>query len=296
MYGYERGELIGQPILLLSTEPELSRAAMDAEIRFVPLRIHRTKDGRTFPVEITDNATILNGRSVVVAAIRDISDRRRAESALRKANRQLQLFGSITRHDIRNQLLVLSSFIDLAFGSLAEPVKTGNYLDRARTATEEIARHINFTREYQELGSSESSWLDLSSLMPRAQVPDHVVFSSIIVGIEVFGDPLLEKVFFNLLDNSLRHGERVTEIRVSAIQDRGNLVISWEDNGIGIPDREKEQVFERGVGKNTGLGLFLAREILALTDMTIRETGVPGTGARFEITIPAGNWRTIARG
>ena len=55
---------------------------------------------------------------------------------------------------------------------------------------------------------------------------------------------------------------------------------------------EKEVIFERGVGKNTGLGLFLAREILALTGIAVRETGVPGRGARFELVVPPGAFRS----
>jgi signal transduction histidine kinase len=68
-------------------------------------------------------------------------------------------------------------------------------------------------------------------------------------------------------------------------------VVVFEDNGTGIAAAEKERIFERGYGKNTGLGLFLAREILALTGIAIRETGVPGTGVRFEIVVPEGVYR-----
>ncbi len=92
---------------------------------------------------------------------------------------------------------------------------------------------------------------------------------------------MVERVFYNLLDNSVRHGERVTEIMVSANQSGDALVIVWEDNGVGIPSNEKERIFDRGVGENTGLGMFLARDILSLTGLSIRETGEPGTGARF---------------
>jgi signal transduction histidine kinase len=108
----------------------------------------------------------------------------------------------------------------------------------------------------------------------------------------LFSDPMLEKVFFNLLDNSIRHGAHVTEIRVSSHTSDGNLVVVWEDNGTGVAADQKKRIFERGVGKNTGLGLFLVREILALTGITITETGEPGKGARFEMTVPHGQYRS----
>jgi signal transduction histidine kinase len=64
-----------------------------------------------------------------------------------------------------------------------------------------------------------------------------------------------------------------------------------EDNGTGVPDKEKERIFRREYFKHTGFGLFLGREILAITNLTIRETGTPGKGARFEIFIPRGSYR-----
>jgi len=83
----------------------------------------------------------------------------------------------------------------------------------------------------------------------------------------------------------------VTEIRVSSRNEGDDLIVVWEDNGIGIAADEKERIFERGFGKNTGLGMFLVREILSLTGITIKETGEPGTGARFEIIVPKGAYR-----
>ena len=107
----------------------------------------------------------------------------------------------------------------------------------------------------------------------------------------VLADPMLDKVFTNLLDNTIRHGEHVTEIAVSYEISDDELDIIWEDNGVGIPDGEKEKIFERGFGKNTGLGLFLVREILSLANIRISENGTAGKGARFEIAVPPGIWR-----
>ena len=72
----------------------------------------------------------------------------------------------------------------------------------------------------------------------------------------------------------------------------GNHVIVCEDDGEGVIPEEKEQIFERGFGKNTGLGLTLSRDILAITGITIRETGTPGKGARFEMTVPEGAFQS----
>ena len=111
--------------------------------------------------------------------------------------------------------------------------------------------------------------------------------------LEVFADPLIGRVFYNLHDNTVRHGVHASAIQVHAEKRGDDMVIVWEDNGIGVPHDEKERIFERDFGKNTGLGLFLAREILDITGITIGENGELGRGARFEITVPKGAWRII---
>lgn len=68
------------------------------------------------------------------------------------------------------------------------------------------------------------------------------------------------------------------------------------DDGVGISADDKKRLFTRGFGKNTGLGMFLSREILAITGITITENGTPGKGARFEITVPKGAYRFTANG
>ncbi|PKL58340.1 MAG: hypothetical protein CVV34_02790, partial [Methanomicrobiales archaeon HGW-Methanomicrobiales-5] len=112
-------------------------------------------------------------------------------------------------------------------------------------------------------------------------------------GVEIYADPLLEKVFFNLIDNALKYGgENLTSIRITSRVVRNGLVISVQDDGGGISADDKRKLFERGFGNHTGLGLFLSREILSITSITITETGEPGKGARFEILVPDGGYRS----
>jgi len=102
----------------------------------------------------------------------------------------------------------------------------------------------------------------------------------------------VEKVFYNLIDNTLRYGgDKLTTIRITSHAEGPALVLVFEDDGVGVAERDKKVIFDKGFGKNTGLGLFLTREILSITGLTIAETGVAGSGARFEITIPAGGFR-----
>ena len=110
-------------------------------------------------------------------------------------------------------------------------------------------------------------------------------------GVEVFSVPLIVKVFYNLMDNAVRYGGKITTIRFSVEEASDDHVIICEDDGDGVVAVEKEKIFERGFGKNTGLGLALSREILDITGITIKETGEPGKGVRFEMTVPKGAWR-----
>jgi K+-sensing histidine kinase KdpD len=109
--------------------------------------------------------------------------------------------------------------------------------------------------------------------------------------VEVFADPLMEKVFFTLMENSVMHGEKATKITIS-FQDRGDVgFILFEDDGVGVPTDQKERIFDQAFGRNTGYGLFLAKEILEITGISITETGLEGKGARFEMKIPKEHYR-----
>jgi signal transduction histidine kinase len=149
---------------------------------------------------------------------------------------------------------------------------------------------IRFTREYEQNGVNAPVKQDCRTLVEtaaREAMPGKVtVKNDLPAGVEVFADPLIVKVFYNLIDNAVRYGGKITTIRFSFKECDGYKVIMCEDDGVGIPAGEKEKIFDPGFGKNTGMGLFLSREILDITCIIIRETGDPGNGARFEISVP----------
>jgi signal transduction histidine kinase len=109
--------------------------------------------------------------------------------------------------------------------------------------------------------------------------------------VEVFADPLMEKVFYNLMENSLRHGEHATHMDFSDKETESGLILTYADNGVGVTAEDKKKLFQKGFGKHTGLGLFLSKEILSITGITITENGEPGKGARFEMVVPKGAYR-----
>ncbi|MCX6698627.1 MAG: PAS domain S-box protein [Methanomicrobiales archaeon] len=229
-----------------------------------------------------------------IESIRDITERRQADEAVRQANRKLNLLSSITRHDINNQLLVLNGFLNLLQKKAMDPALE-DFFNRITKASSRISAMIQFTKEYEQIGVHAPAWQDCRTLVDTAarQAPlgKVIVQNDLPSGSEVFADPLVVKVFYNLMDNAVRYGEKITTIRFSAMERDDNLVVIYEDDGDGVPADEKEKIFERGFGNNTGLCLALSREILSITGITITETGEPGQGARFGMTVPKGMWR-----
>jgi signal transduction histidine kinase len=177
-----------------------------------------------------------------------------------------------------------------------QPAERRELLNQIKDLTRIIQRQIEFTRAYQSVGVNAPSWQNLREILNRAIVNfvgSGITFAEDIENTEVYADPLLEKVFYNLIDNAIRYGVHIRTLRFYyQISDRGFTLIC-EDDGIGIPDKEKERIFEQGVGKNTGMGLFLTREILLITGIMIRENGRCGCGARFEMLIPNGAFRFV---
>ncbi|MDD3398333.1 MAG: ATP-binding protein, partial [Candidatus Methanomethylophilaceae archaeon] len=73
--------------------------------------------------------------------------------------------------------------------------------------------------------------------------------------------------------------------------EEGRISVIYQDDGRGIDPNKQERIFEKGFGEGSGYGMFLSKEILSMTDFSIRETSRNGNGVRFEITGPPANFR-----
>ena len=253
-----------------------------------------TKDGQSIDVEFVSNVYPVNHHQIIQCNIRNITDRKRAEDALALASKKLNLLSSITRHDINNQLLSLSAYQELSKEVLNDPTAISGYIAKEECITATIGRQIAFTKEYEDLGVRTPVWQRLSEIirLAESEIADNTIALEIPDDrLEIYADSLLIKVFFNLFDNSRQHGGGVTRITISHHICGAGLIVAVADNGKGISAEDKPHVFERGFGKGSGLGLFLTREILSITGISISETGVPGTGACFEIAVPEGAFR-----
>lgn len=227
----------------------------------------------------------------------ELKARQATEKALLIANEKLNNLGSITRHDIMNQITCIRGYAYLSENadSLEEVHVYGKEINRISHVVEDI---IAFSRDYHNLGVNGPVWNNVESLVYNSiMVPfrDRITLTIHASDLEILADPLFQRVFYNLADNSLKHGgEGAKTISISFIEKDNAGVLLYCDAGAGIPPNEKEMIFQKGFGKGTGLGLFLIREILAITGITIQETGEYTKGVKFELYIPKDQYRFVS--
>ena len=207
---------------------------------------------------------------------------------------KLSLLSSITRHDILNQITVVKSGLDVIEENFTPEDPDFQVLNLIRSAVSNIKEQIGFTALYEQMGDQQPIWHQVSAIVVKTRDSLNtgtVTLLDLTDHLEIYADPMFGQVIYNLVDNALRHGKSLTRISFSfeICGERGVLIMT--DDGTGIAEEDKNKIFIRGFGKNTGLGLFLIREILSFTHISIRETGIFGKGARFEMHIPAGKWR-----
>jgi len=241
---------------------------------------------------VFDDMQKVNG---LVGVATDVTGRKLAESALYEAIQKLRLLTGLTRHDIFNQVSAVEILLDMIVHT-GDLTKIEGYVSRAQQACVHMNATIGFTREYENFGTVSSGWQQVHTLIELALKEFSpglfTIENRVPEDLEIYADPIIRKVFTTLIENSFRHGGQVSRICFSGEQADGSYRIIVQDDGSGIPEEEKGRIFDHGFGKNTGIGLFLAREILSITGLSIRETGDPGNGARFEILVPEGKFRT----
>jgi len=256
----------------------------------------KNKEGaylRLISAPLLDKNGILKG---AILTIEDQTDSKNRENDIKEKNKKLHLLSSITRHDILNQvtriIMVLEEIQD--FSVVLADQELREYIDVIDESIRVIHDLILFTRQYQEIGVMEPFWQDIEKVIESVIScidTGTITIHNTISGLTILADPLFKQVIYNLIENAVRHGQVVTTITFSAVQEGDLIVIICEDDGIGIESEDKERIFEQGYGKNTGLGMYLITEVLSITGISIRETGIYQKGARFEMVIKKGQFR-----
>ncbi len=219
----------------------------------------------------------------------------RSQQTLDLARRKLNLLNHVTFSDIQNGIFSISGYLELEKDFLTDTTLQ-EYHSKQKSTVSAVEKSLNFAKNFQEMGIDPPRWQNVQQTFLFGISHLDILHISRKINtdnLEIYADPLLEKVFYNLAENVLLHAKTATEITLRYHETSNGLTLIFEDNGTGIPDSQKEVIFSQGYGVTKGMGLFLVREILSITGITIHETGEPGSGARFEMTVPGGVYQFI---
>lgn len=323
MFGYSRDELVGQRIEILL--PERSRKAhVSLREAFVkepearPMGAGRDlyalrKNGEEFPVEVGLTPIEMREGRFVLGVIVDITERKKAEAALRsyaeelkRSNRELQEFASVASHDLKEPLRKISMFGDRLLAQHAADLSptAQDYLGRMVAGANRMKRLIDDLLAFSRLGNRALTRerIDLNGLV-RDVIGDlqlAVEDSGAVIHVgdlpQVAGDASqLRQLLQNLLENAIKFRRKDVPlvIRVEGQADRGRVTLTVEDNGVGFDMKYHDRIFtifqrlhgREGYG-GSGVGLAICRKIAECHGGSISAQSRPGEGARFSVQLP----------
>lgn len=299
--GWDPAELTGKNVLELYPDDHMRKKLIADLVKNGAVRNYliqlKNKDGRFSDVSLSSHViSDDNGKPVrIEGTLRDYTERKTADDALILAKKKLGLLNTVTFQDIQNAVFSLNGYFQLQQQYPLDETLRG-YLNKEMEIVGTISDSLKFAGQYQNMGQSPPRWQNVHHAFLYGI--SHLNLSKYsktisLEGLEFFADPMLENVFFTLAENVVMYAKTATELSLTYHEDPNGLVLTFCDNGEGIVPKMKEKIFERHYEKKRGIGLFLAREILSITGITIHETGDPGTGARFEIQVPKGGYRFV---
>jgi PAS domain S-box-containing protein len=233
-----------------------------------------------------------NGSISAVHVARDITQLKKAEERLEVVNGKLRVVGKLTRHDVGNKLMIIVYTTYLLKKRYGKDPEIANYLSNIDSAAAMANRIFDFSRYYEKIGAEEQATIKIKSCFEEAVE----LFSNLgkievineTEGLTVVADSLLQQLFYNLIDNTLKHGKTVTKIKLHYQRDANQVKLYYEDDGVGVPEENKVNIFSEGftTGDGAGLGLSMIKKMMDVYNWSIQENGLPGNGIRFEIIIP----------
>jgi PAS domain S-box-containing protein len=250
------------------------------------------KDGTVVWLELSSSRIEYNGHPAVQATFLDITERKKVLERLRVLNEKLGVVGKLTRHDVRNKLSAVIGNTYLTKKTLPNDHKALDYLKEIELACRQTTRVLDFAAAYESLGVEGLTLMDMDKAVEEAVSLISELKGVKVVnncqGLTVMADSALRQLFFNLFENSLKHGKKVSQIKIHFEEGKDRLKLFYEDNGVGVPKANKPKLFHGGftTGKGLGYGLSLIKSMMEIYGWTIEEEGEPGKGAKFVMTIP----------
>ncbi|CEH28455.1 Signal transduction histidine kinase, nitrogen sp ecific, NtrB [Aneurinibacillus migulanus] len=257
------------------------------------------KDGSVLNVDVAATSIQYNNQSAFMVVIRDITDKKKTEDALRKAD-TLSIAGSLAAgvaHEIRNPLTVLKGFIQLFNQEDHSHFPYSKIMlsevDRIETIISDFLmlakpQHVHFHKNcLQEIVQHTINLFETQAIMKKVQIIPN--YERDLPKVECEANQL-KQVFINILKNALEAMPDGGDIHVRLWrQDDNHVLIRFSDQGIGIPTEKIEklgQPFYTTKEKGTGLGLMVSYNIIKNHKGTIQVYSEPGIGTTFDILLP----------
>lgn len=195
------------------------------------------------------------------------------------------LVSDVVRHDIGNDLTIIAGYSEI----LKDIPEAKEFAEKILLASSRITQTLEFLRACQ--GTPNPKWLCLAKVVEHLQVQFPEMEIEFGQSVRILADCLLEKVFYNLIENANFHG-KATKVVITVEAKDDDYVVVISDNGRGIAIDDKSRIFDMGFSrkqKGGGYGLYFCKAVVESTGMLIQESGVHGQGARFEIIVPKAN-------
>ena len=305
--GYTHEELMGTEVFNYLAPNDLQRGKENFARR---LKMDKTdsnqyhlkkKDGTIIPVIIfSDRSKNQTGTLTVRSIIVNITELEESREKLGILNEKLKIVGNLTRHDAANKLMGMKGNLYLLKKKLSDNPEALGYLEQISAAVNSTQHIFELSQIYEQIGSEKLSQVDVyDSFQKAVQLTPNLAgikVSNETKGLTVTADSLLAQLFYNFMDNTLKYGEKASEINLRFKETQENILLIYEDNGVGVPFDNKERLFDEGftTGKGSGHGLKLTKRMIEVYGWTIKEVGVPGEGAAFEVTIPKKQTKSVA--
>jgi PAS domain S-box-containing protein len=334
LFGYQPQELIGSDVTRLMPEPyhsehpEYLRRYLSTNVPHViglgsrEVR-GRRKDGNEFPLELAVSEVQVPEGRIFAGILRDISERKDAEEALREAKDEAETavraksdFLTNMNHELTTPLNFIVGFSEVLLDETVGPLneKQRNYLTRILTGGRRLSTLLNDILDLSRVDSGRTSVVPSQFLLPdllreclvlhKEKAFKHAIDLDANLSraeeVHMNTDPMiLKQIIFHLLSNALKFtpdGGRVT-LQVGASEEcAGCVSISVADTGIGIDAADMPKLFKEFSQlespytkkyQGTGLGLALVKRLTDLLGGTVQAESRQGEGSRFSITIPA---------
>ena len=295
--GFKKEELVGKNLLKVKMFGAKTKAVMMKSLAKRMMGMHvepyevevLKKDGGKLVYEINASKISYKGKPADLVVFRDVLERKKLEEKLR-------VVGGLTRHDVRNKLCAVTGNAYLLKRKLAGNPEALKQLVDMENVVRNVEAIFEFARTYEKLGVEKPVNMNVGKAVDEAASLFTDLKGIKIVNechdLTVLADSLLRQLFYNLIDNTLKYGEKTGQIRIYSRTPRADkLELVYKDDGVGIPDNMRSNIFKEGftLGKGTGYGLFMIKRICEVYGWNIQETGIQGKGVRFVITIPKTN-------